>query len=117
MGAELAVESAAAPAPAPSAAFAELAVDRAAAPASVKTKFKPIIESIDKMIKLLKSEEKKDLETKESCEKGRMEDSRKALLAGRDIDDKTDTITKLEEEIKEIKKQIETMKKEKKKVQ
>merc|ERR1719420_301996 len=35
---------------------------------SVKTKFDPIIKSIVKMIKLLESEEDKDLEIKQTCE-------------------------------------------------
>jgi regulator of replication initiation timing len=97
-------------------ALAALVADGAADPKSVKTKFKPVIKAIDKMIKLMEDEEKKDLKTKEECEEGRMEDTRKSILAGREIDDKTDAITKLEEEIKEIEEQVKLLLEEKKKV-
>jgi|Transcript_42148 hypothetical protein len=98
-------------------ALAALVAQSAADPKSVKTQFKPIIEAIDKMLKLLKEEETKDLETKESCEEDRMEDTRKALVAGRDIDEKSDKITKLEEEIKDLEEQIKALLEHKKKVQ
>merc|ERR1719491_1764636 len=39
-----------------------------AEPKSVKTKFDPIIEAIDKMIKLLQKEEDEDLDIKQTCE-------------------------------------------------
>lgn len=97
-------------------ALAALAADGAADPKSVKTKFKPVIKAIDKMIKLLEDEEKTDLKTKEGCEEDRMEDTRKALLAGRDIDDKTDAISKLTQEIKDIEEQVKALLEEKKKV-
>jgi hypothetical protein len=91
-----------------------LAALAAQADPSAKEKFKPIIESIDKMIKVLKADEKEDLETKETCEKDRMENTRKALLAGRDIDEKTDAIRKLESEIEELKEEIKKLLEQKK---
>jgi len=93
-------------------ALTELAADGAADP-SAKAKFKPVLEAIDKMLEVLKSDEAKDLETKESCEDDRMKDTRMALLGGREIDEKTDELGKLEGEIKEIEAQIENLKAEK----
>merc|ERR1719506_3496836 len=71
---------------------------------SVKTKFDPIIKAIDKMIKLLESEEEKDLEIKQTCEEDRMEDTRDAIIYSRTIDEQTDKITHLTEVIAESKK-------------
>jgi len=69
------------------------------------------------MILSLQGDETKDLETKETCEKDRMEVTRKALLAGREIDDKSDAITKLESEIKDLEESIKKLKEKKEKVQ
>jgi chromosome segregation ATPase len=77
---------------------------------SVKTKFGPIIEAIDKMITTLKSDEKSDLETKQTCEKDRMADTKNAIDASRTIDEQTDLITKLTEEIAECEKTIAELK-------
>merc|ERR1719171_2487933 len=85
-------------------------------PKSVKTKFDPIIAAIDKMIKLLKEEEDKDLETKQTCEKDRMEDTREAIKTSREIDEDTDLITKLTEQIARCKKTIEELIAEHKKI-
>jgi regulator of replication initiation timing len=82
---------------------------------SVKVKFDPIIKAIDKMIKLLKSEEDKDLEIKQTCEEDRMEDTRTAIVASRAIDDMTDLINKLAAKIAECKKTIEELLEEHKK--
>jgi len=76
---------------------------------SVKTRFGPIIKAIDKMIAQLQEEENVDLEIKEKCEKDRMENTREAILASREIDEMTDLITKLTEEIAECKKTIEEL--------
>jgi len=89
-------------------ALAALAAQGAADP-SAKAKFGPVLAAVDTMIGILKSEEQKDLETKESCEQDRMENSRKALLSAKDIDEKTDNIAKLEGEIKEMKVQIDSL--------
>ena len=62
---------------------------------SVKGKFGKVIEMIDKMITLLRDEENEDLKIKETCEKDRMENTRKAILASREIDEMSDHITKL----------------------
>jgi len=64
--------------------------------------FAPIIESIDKMIAVLKSEAEDDEKSKEDCEEGRRADTASARDAGLAIDDMTDAMTKLESEIKEI---------------
>merc|ERR1719502_1743658 len=76
---------------------------------SVKTKFDPIIKAIDKMITQLKSEEEEDLDIKQTCEKDRMDDTRTAIVASRDIDEMTDKITHLTEVIAECKKTIEEL--------
>jgi exonuclease VII small subunit len=76
---------------------------------SVKTKFDPIIKAIDKMIKLLESEEEKDLDIKQTCEEDRMEDTRDAIVYSRTIDEQTDKITHLTEVIAECEKTIEEL--------
>jgi len=73
---------------------------------SVKTKFDPIIKAIVKMVKQLQDEETTDLETKQTCEKDRMADTRNAIVASRDIDEKTDGITKFTSEIAQCEKTI-----------
>jgi len=81
---------------------------------SAKSAFTPILKSIDKMIAVLKSEEASDLKIKQDCEKGRMEDTKDAADAGHAIDDMTDAMTKLEEEISQVSKEIVDLKGEKK---
>jgi len=93
-----------------------LALAAGLAQPSVKTKFGPVISAIDKMIAILKGNEKKDLETKQTCEDDRMADTRKAVLAGRDIDDMTDRMSKLAQDIKELSEEIEKLLAEHKKV-
>merc|ERR1719399_211025 len=78
-------------------------------PESVKTKFDPIIKAINKMIKLLQGEEEADLEIKQNCESDRMSDTREAIVSSREIDEMTDKITKLTEEIAQCKKTIEEL--------
>jgi hypothetical protein len=77
---------------------------------SVKEKFGPVIEAIDKMVKLLQDEENKDLETKETCEEDRMANTREAIVTAREIDDYSDEITKLAAFIKECEQKIEELK-------
>jgi len=84
---------------------------------SAKDKFKPIIASIDKMISVLQSEEASDLKIKEECEDGRMADTRASAEASRDIDDMTDAMTKLEEEVQQIAKEVAAMTAEKEQTQ
>jgi FtsZ-binding cell division protein ZapB len=72
--------------------------------------FGPVIKAIDKMLKTLQDEENEDLAIKERCEEDRMANTRAAIVASRDIDDMTDTITKLSAEIEECKKTIEELK-------
>merc|ERR1719298_318349 len=80
-----------------------------AEPKSVKTKFDPIIKAIDKMITLLEKEEDEDLAIKQTCEKDRMEDTREAIVTSRDIDEDTELITKLTEQIAKCEKKIEEL--------
>jgi len=82
---------------------------------SEKTKFEPVLKAIDKMVTLLKEEEESDRKKKDECEDGRMDDTRKAALAARDIDDKTDAIVTLEGEIKDIEAEIKSLLAQKKK--
>merc|ERR1719410_1189799 len=76
-----------------------------------KGHFDEVISSMDKMVKTLKDEEASDLENKEDCEKNRADDTRKAVVLSRAMDDATDTITRLESEIAEIKSDIKDRKK------
>jgi hypothetical protein len=73
---------------------------------SVKTKFGPVLDAIDKMISILKDQEKKDLDIKQTCESDRMGDTRDAIVAGRAIDDMTDKVTRLTSEIKTLNEEI-----------
>jgi len=71
-------------------------------PASVRKNFAPILKSIDSMIALLKSDEEKDLNIKQTCESDRMEDTRRAIAGARASDEDTETIERLSEEIAEL---------------
>jgi len=64
--------------------------------------FDAVITAIDKMVQSLNDAEKKDLTTKQDCEKDRMGDTRDALTAGVAIDDMTDSITSLTAAIKDL---------------
>merc|ERR1719389_790239 len=86
-------------------------------PKSVKGKFAPIIKSIEKMINQLKKEENQDLETKQTCEDDRMENTRKAITNSREIDEKTDEITALTAHIKDCENTIAELKAEIKKTE
>jgi len=61
------------------------------------------------MIAQLQDEENADLEIKQKCEKDRMDNTREAIVASREIDEMSDHITKLTEEIAECKKTIEEL--------
>merc|ERR1719506_3075036 len=65
------------------------------------------------MILKLKADEKSDLDTKQTCEKDRMADTRSAILDSREIDEMTDLIVKLTTHIAELDAEIEEMTKEK----
>jgi len=84
---------------------------------SVKSMFKPVLIAIDKMIETLKGDEAEDLKKKESCDKERMADTRDAISNSRAMDEMTDKITKLTEEIKELEKKIEEAKAQKEAVE
>lgn len=68
--------------------------------------FKDVIKAIDDMLDTLATEEGSDLKRKEACENTHVEDTRKALLASREMDEQTDKITRLREEISEIEAEI-----------
>jgi len=65
--------------------------------------FDEVIAVIDKMIATLKEEEDEDLKNKEACEADRAEDTREAIVLSRAMDDATDSITRLQAEIEDIK--------------
>jgi len=69
--------------------------------------FDKVIAAIDKMIATLKAEGEQDLVIKEECEKKRANQTRTAVVAARNIDEITDSVTKLVAEIKEILAEIE----------
>jgi len=68
--------------------------------------FDEVIAAIDDMVETLKSEEEADLENKEVCEKDRADDTRTAIKAGRTMDERSDTIDALKNDIVEIVKTI-----------
>merc|ERR1719313_3207576 len=68
--------------------------------------FDEVIKAIDEMVASLKAEGKDDLETKEECEKTRQKKTRESILDAREIDELTDTISKLLAEIAELKAEI-----------
>merc|ERR1719272_1512928 len=68
------------------------------------------------MVAILKSDEEKDLSIKQTCEEDRMANSKKAIDAGREIDDNTGKITRLSEEISKLAKEIADLKAEHDKV-
>jgi len=73
---------------------------------SVKVNFDPILKAIDKMIETLQSEENKDLEIKETCEKDRMVDTRNAIVYSREIDEMTDLVNEMAAKIKKCEERI-----------
>jgi hypothetical protein len=75
-------------------------------PKVAKVAFSPILKMIEKLILTLNAEEADDLKIKEECEQGRMEDTRGAAVHSRTIDDMTEAVNKLEEEIKGLEKKI-----------
>lgn len=73
-------------------------------PASMATgsHFDEVIASIDDMVATLKSEEETDRQNKETCEMDRREDTKAAITAGRTMDERSDTIVELKNDIVEI---------------
>jgi septal ring factor EnvC (AmiA/AmiB activator) len=80
-------------------------------------RLKPVIEAIDKMIANLQTEATEDLEIKQTCETDRMSETRKSILAGREIDDFTDKVVKFESDIKKLEEDIQGLKEEQTKVE
>merc|ERR1719253_808324 len=93
-----------------------IASDLAKQPKSVKTKFGPVLKAIDKMVAILKDQEKTDLEIKQTCESDRMDDTKKAIDMGRAIDDMTDEMIQLAADIKKLGEEIDQLLAEHKKV-
>ena len=67
-----------------------------------RSHFDEVVRAIDSMVETLKKEEADELAKKEGCEKDRMDDTRSAAVASRTMDEKTELIMSLEEEIKEL---------------
>jgi hypothetical protein len=88
--------------------LAKLAKSLEDPPASMATgsHFDEVIAAIDDMITTLKDEEDMDLENKETCEHDRADDTRTAIKAARTMDERTDTIAELKNDIVEIEKTI-----------
>merc|ERR1719350_1647382 len=81
--------------------------------------FDEVIEAIDKMVATLKEEEADDLKQKETCEQDRADDTRSAIKTSRTMDELTEAIMVLKDEIEEAKKdkaekeaEVESIKKE-----
>jgi len=74
--------------------------------ASKGSHFDEVIEAIDKMVGVLKEEEQKDLEIKETCEADRAANTREAAVMSRTMDEITEAINKLNAEIEQIKAEI-----------
>lgn len=68
--------------------------------------FDEVIKAVDTMISVLDTEEATDLKYKEDCEGNRQNDARSAILAGRAVDELSDTVTSLEAEVAELTRQI-----------
>jgi len=68
--------------------------------------FDEVLKAIDEMVQTLKDEEGSDLEKKEDCEKGRMEQTKEARELSNAIDDASDVITRNKAKIEELKIQI-----------
>merc|ERR1719161_1447524 len=68
-----------------------------------------VIKAIDEMVEKLKEEEEADLETKETCETEREEDTKSARDLSVEIDDFTDVMTRNAARIAELKEEIEKL--------
>jgi hypothetical protein len=77
-------------------------VDMAMLVGGLRGHFDDVVASIDEMITLLKTQNDEDLTNKEACEQSRAADSREAIVSARSIDDMSDRVSKLEEDIVEI---------------
>jgi len=69
-------------------------------------KFDKVLSAIDKMIKALEGEDKKDGENAAECKKERAADTKESASLSANIDDLTDDISKLNGEIKQNKKEV-----------
>lgn len=69
-------------------------------------KFDKVLKAIDDMVTKLEKESDEDKKNKEECETNREKDTKEAADLSRDMDELTDGIAKLEEEIEEIIKEV-----------
>jgi predicted nucleic acid-binding Zn-ribbon protein len=69
--------------------------------------FADVITAIDQMVTDLKAEEQDDLQTKQDCEKERMDNTQSAKMSSKKIDTNTETIDRLTAAIAAAKKEIE----------
>merc|ERR1719498_1248108 len=69
--------------------------------------FAEVITAIDQMVTDLKAEEQADLQTKQDCEKERMDNTQKAKMSSKKIDTNTETIDRLTAAIAAANKQVE----------
>jgi len=74
--------------------------------APVASHFTEVLKAIDTMITDLKKEQEKDFKTSQTCQDDRAKDTRAAVKASRNADEKVDSIAKLETEIVDIEKTI-----------
>jgi len=68
--------------------------------------FDEVIQAIDSMLQVLRSEEQSDLTNKEACESDRASDTREAITKSREMDDLSDTITTLKAKVAELQAEI-----------
>jgi len=68
--------------------------------------FDQVIQAIDSMLQVLRTEEASDLTEKETCEKTRARDTREAIQTSRDMDELTETITALTAKVAELTSEI-----------
>jgi chromosome segregation ATPase len=73
---------------------------------SLSPRFQPIIDKIDELVKIINSEEASDLKKKETCEEERAINTRKAIELSREIDEFSDTISRLVSEVEKLDEQI-----------
>jgi len=66
------------------------------------SQFVEVVQAIDSMLSVLKSEETSDLTNKETCEQNRGTDTRDAVSKSREMDDLTDEVTSLTAKIADL---------------
>mmetsp|Transcript_47449 Transcript_47449/g.103125 ORF Transcript_47449/g.103125 Transcript_47449/m.103125 type:complete len:712 (-) Transcript_47449:50-2185(-) len=85
------------------------ALAKLASSATTRGNFDKVIAAIDMLVSTLKTEEQEDLFKKEQCEQTRADDAKSAQVLSRDVDEKTDAILRLANEIAQFEMQIDEM--------